>query len=559
MWRCRSCAPATIASKSTTRATPPSSRSAKARRKRAAPEEQIVHAQQVVTFSGIERLDAQFASLGSPDEFDSWSLERDRRDDEAGAFTDSGIRVARRDGLRRPRRQRQLELGSRVRIRVDAEGGRRGLVTLPIRPLGVGVAWGWTWIDDAPWGYAPFHYGRWAHVRNRWCWVPGPRHVRAVYAPASWAGRRAGLRGPRRPRGLVSAGAEGGVCALAALQPPVLRARERFEYRDRESRHLRDIYENRRRNETYRNRGVKGAVTAMMRDRFASGQRVSGHRIGVDQRDLANATARAPHIAPVRDSRLGSRETRRNVRVPPQSVVSRQVIVKRDPPPSGARFTRNVADAAQAEARREQVGAANRPRNRPSVNETIDRPRPGNGRDALRDAAQPADTRRVDGVRNTPDVRNSGRDDRTPQIRQRYDRPARAYLPRAENPAPQSQPQPDRRSIDTRPPEDQLQQREQMERQRGRQLQERRQAELQVREQREPPQQTRERAVQQQVRGAMRQHQQEAERQRAAPQQSQPRERSEPRSEPRRPAENRPQPQRENNNDRGRRERRDPR
>ena len=44
--------------------------------------------------------------------------------------------------------------------------------------------WGWTWIDDAPWGFAPFHYGRWAFVQSRWCWVPGPREERAVYAPA---------------------------------------------------------------------------------------------------------------------------------------------------------------------------------------------------------------------------------------------------------------------------------------------------------------------------------------------------------------------------------------
>jgi hypothetical protein len=21
--------------------------------------------------------------------------------------------------------------------------------------------WGWTWVDNAPWGFAPFHYGRW--------------------------------------------------------------------------------------------------------------------------------------------------------------------------------------------------------------------------------------------------------------------------------------------------------------------------------------------------------------------------------------------------------------
>jgi hypothetical protein len=32
---------------------------------------------------------------------------------------------------------------------------------------------GWTWIDDQPWGFAPFHYGRWAVVDDRWVWVPG--------------------------------------------------------------------------------------------------------------------------------------------------------------------------------------------------------------------------------------------------------------------------------------------------------------------------------------------------------------------------------------------------
>jgi hypothetical protein len=50
--------------------------------------------------------------------------------------------------------------------------------------------WGWTWIDDAPWGFAPFHYGRWVYVRNSWCWAPGNRVVRPVYAPAlvAWMG-----------------------------------------------------------------------------------------------------------------------------------------------------------------------------------------------------------------------------------------------------------------------------------------------------------------------------------------------------------------------------------
>lgn len=50
--------------------------------------------------------------------------------------------------------------------------------------------WGWTWIDQAPWGFAPFHYGRWALIGNRWAWVPGRHEIRPVYAPAlvGWVG-----------------------------------------------------------------------------------------------------------------------------------------------------------------------------------------------------------------------------------------------------------------------------------------------------------------------------------------------------------------------------------
>ena len=52
------------------------------------------------------------------------------------------------------------------------------------------LPWGWTWVDDAAWGFAPFHYGRWVHRREVWCWTPGERVVRPVYAPAlvGWVG-----------------------------------------------------------------------------------------------------------------------------------------------------------------------------------------------------------------------------------------------------------------------------------------------------------------------------------------------------------------------------------
>ncbi|QYF95255.1 hypothetical protein KY495_08925 [Massilia sp. PAMC28688] len=50
--------------------------------------------------------------------------------------------------------------------------------------------WGWTWVDNAPWGYAPSHYGRWVMVDRRWCWAPGRNISRVVWSPAlvGWVG-----------------------------------------------------------------------------------------------------------------------------------------------------------------------------------------------------------------------------------------------------------------------------------------------------------------------------------------------------------------------------------
>ncbi|MGK5026817.1 DUF6600 domain-containing protein [Janthinobacterium sp. RB2R34] len=65
--------------------------------------------------------------------------------------------------------------------------------------------WGWTWIDNAPWGYAPSHYGRWVQVGQRWGWAPGRERARNAWAPAlvGWAGSdhgpRPGLQHGLRP------------------------------------------------------------------------------------------------------------------------------------------------------------------------------------------------------------------------------------------------------------------------------------------------------------------------------------------------------------------------
>src|SRR4029077_10313307 len=47
--------------------------------------------------------------------------------------------------------------------------------------------YGWTWVSDWSWGWAPFHYGRWLAVAGRGCgWLRG-----ASWGPA-WVSWRAG-------------------------------------------------------------------------------------------------------------------------------------------------------------------------------------------------------------------------------------------------------------------------------------------------------------------------------------------------------------------------------
>jgi hypothetical protein len=49
--------------------------------------------------------------------------------------------------------------------------------------------WGWNWVDSQPWGFAPFHYGRWINEGGRWGWMAAAPGVvygggYPVYAPA---------------------------------------------------------------------------------------------------------------------------------------------------------------------------------------------------------------------------------------------------------------------------------------------------------------------------------------------------------------------------------------
>ena len=301
----------------------------------------IVRAQQAATFSGTEQLASRFSTLGALDEFDSWSFEREHRAHQA-ASSQTAQYVA-------PDVTGYEDLDANGTWSSEPEYGYLWTpthVAADWSPYRYGrwswvAPWGWTWIDDAPWGYAPSHYGRWAYVRNRWCWVPGPRHVRAVYAPAlvGWVGS------PRVSTPFNFAGVAWFPLGPREVYVPARRFSPRYVERVNVTntmiirRTVTEVYNNRAANVTYRNRAVPGAVTAVSRATFTSAERIGDRRVRVDSQDIirAGVAAAAPPIQPVRESRLGPSESRRNVRVPPRAVVTRQVVETRVTPPAAAR------------------------------------------------------------------------------------------------------------------------------------------------------------------------------------------------------------------------------
>jgi FecR protein len=147
-----------------------------------------LHANEQMRLSSGARVAAEFESLPVMDEFDRWAAQRQQRAERAlsARYVSSEV-IGYEDLDEYGNWSWYADYGYVWTPRYVHAGwapyrsGRWGWMD----------PWGWTWIDTAPWGFAPFHYGRWATVRNRWCWVPGPRTVRPIYAPAlvAWVSR----------------------------------------------------------------------------------------------------------------------------------------------------------------------------------------------------------------------------------------------------------------------------------------------------------------------------------------------------------------------------------
>jgi hypothetical protein len=310
-----------------------------------------IDAQRVMVFTGSASgtsLSYSAASFGPPDDLDTWSATRDRQDQES------------------PSRQYvaddtpgTYELDDNGRWQSTPEYGyvwTPAVVVAAWVPYRFGhwvwiAPWGWTWVDDAPWGYATFHYGRWVFLRGSWCWVPGPRPLRPVYAPAlvAWAhgpgfassGAGPGTAGPNI--GWFPLGPHEVYAPAGHVSGAYLRNVNTANTTITSTSYITDVYQNRVTNIRYVNSSA-GAISSVPQSLFASGQRVTGHTVPMTTGTLAgmSVAAAAPSVAPQRLSVLGVGAGPKAMR-PPPAIANRAVIAHATPPRPPASFETQLA------------------------------------------------------------------------------------------------------------------------------------------------------------------------------------------------------------------------
>ncbi|HLW88374.1 MAG TPA: DUF6600 domain-containing protein [Terriglobales bacterium] len=147
----------------------------------------VVHKDEQAQFSGGNSLAHQIHAAPQPDGFDEWCSVRDKRDNNSVSARYVAPGVVGSEDLD--------EYGTWKNYPDYGPVWSPTAVAPGWAPYSNGQwmwvsPWGWTWVDAAPWGFAPFHYGRWAYVGGGWGWIPGPYWAQPWYAPAlvGWFG-----------------------------------------------------------------------------------------------------------------------------------------------------------------------------------------------------------------------------------------------------------------------------------------------------------------------------------------------------------------------------------
>ena len=297
-----------------------------------------VVAGQLATFTGSDHVDYELGQIPGRDALDDWAFDRDDREDRADSANYVSREMTGYEDLD--------EYGDWSYVAGYGPCWRPRAVVVGWAPYRFGHwvyvgPWGWTWVEDEPWGFAPFHYGRWAFVSNGWFWVPGPVVVRPVWAPAlvAFVGGGPGFRFsagvgvgwfPLAPGEVYLPGyhvSRAYVNNVNITNTTVTMTRVTNVYNTAIVNRNTTVH-----NVTYVNQHVNNGVTVVSHDAFVNARPVAQNVMRVDQREIATAPVTHGVAAePVRTSVMGA--GRPAPLRPPSAVISRPVVAVRTPPP----------------------------------------------------------------------------------------------------------------------------------------------------------------------------------------------------------------------------------
>lgn len=294
----------------------------------------LVHENEQARFSNGTSMKNEMHAAPPPDAFDEWAQSRDERFDHSASdrYVSPDI-VGSQDLDEYGNWQDSPEYGN-----VWVPSG----VAVGWAPYRYGhwisvAPWGWTWVEDEPWGYAPFHYGRWVYFNNYWGWAPGPVYGRPYYSPALvafYGGRGWGV-------GLgFGFGGGFGWCPLGFGEPfipwyGVSRGYfNRVNITNTRITNINNVYNN-----AYINRGglrggeplhyanmrAPNGFTAVSRDTMVNSRSVAANNVRVSPSELSRVSpVRSLDVQPTRTTMLGA-NAGRSAAIPPSRTFARPV------------------------------------------------------------------------------------------------------------------------------------------------------------------------------------------------------------------------------------------
>jgi hypothetical protein len=303
---------------------------------------------QSATFTGSDQLQYDLEQLPPQDDFDQWCFTRDTNEDQADSANYVSREMTGYEDLD--------ESGTWSYEAGYGEVWAPSAVAVGWAPYRFGhwvwvSPWGWTWVEDEPWGFAPFHYGRWAFGGTRWFWVPGPVVVRPIWAPAlvAFVGGGPGFH--------FSAGVGVGWFPLGPGEVYVPSYRVSRNYVNNVNvtnttvniTKVTNVYntvivnKTTVNNITYVNQRTNG-VTVVSHDAFVNARPVAQNVMKVSPQEIAAApVSHVVSAEPLKTSVIGAGHP--VTAKPPAAVLSRPVVAVKTPPPPPKAITQQQVEA----------------------------------------------------------------------------------------------------------------------------------------------------------------------------------------------------------------------